>query len=67
MSREHKKFERLILFSEVAKQLSFTRAAQTLAISRGYLSEQIRKLEQDLGKYLFIRSTRRKAPNYWQE
>ncbi|MEH6711648.1 MAG: LysR substrate-binding domain-containing protein [Paraglaciecola polaris] len=58
MSREHKKFERLILFSEVAKQLSFTRAAQTLAISRGYLSEQIRKLEQDLGKYLFIRSTR---------
>ena len=58
MSREHKKFERLILFSEVANQLSFTRAAQVLAISRGYLSEQIRKLEQDLGKHLFIRSTR---------
>ena len=58
MSREHKKFERLILFSEVAKQLSFTRAAQVLSISRGYLSEQIRKLEQDMGKHLFIRSTR---------
>jgi DNA-binding transcriptional LysR family regulator len=58
MSREHKKFERLILFSEVAKQLSFTRAAQVLSISRGYLSEQIRKLEQDMDKHLFIRSTR---------
>ncbi|MGI2174375.1 LysR family transcriptional regulator [Shewanella ulleungensis] len=58
MSREHKKFERLFLFSEVAKQLSFTGAAAELGISRGYLSEQIRQLEQDLGRALLIRTTR---------
>lgn len=58
MSREHKKFERLFLFSEVAKQLSFTGAAAELGISRGYLSEQIRQLEQELGRPLLIRTTR---------
>ncbi|GGP54027.1 LysR family transcriptional regulator [Shewanella saliphila] len=58
MSREHKKFERLFLFSEVAKQLSFTAAAAELGISRGYLSEQIRQLETELGRPLLIRTTR---------
>ncbi|GGB54934.1 LysR family transcriptional regulator [Shewanella inventionis] len=58
MSREHKKFERLFLFSEVAKQLSFTEAAATLGISRGYLSEQIRQLEKEMGRALLIRTTR---------
>ena len=58
MSREHKKFERLFLFSEVAKQLSFTEAAATLGMSRGYLSEQIRQLEKEFGRPLLIRTTR---------
>ncbi|MBV1909317.1 MAG: LysR family transcriptional regulator [Kangiellaceae bacterium] len=58
MSREHKKFERLFLFSEVAKQLSFTEAAAELEISRGYLSEQIRHLEVELGQPLLVRTTR---------
>ncbi|MBR9728546.1 LysR substrate-binding domain-containing protein [Shewanella intestini] len=58
MLREHKKFERLFLFAEVARQLSFTEAANTLGISRGYLSEQIKQLEQELGRPLLIRSTR---------
>lgn len=58
MSREHKKFERLFLFSEVAKSLSFTEAAESLGISRGYLSEQIRQLEKDFNQALLIRTTR---------
>jgi DNA-binding transcriptional LysR family regulator len=58
MSRQHKKFERLILFSEVATHLSFTAAAEQLGISRGYLSEQIRTLESDIGRPLLIRTTR---------
>ncbi|PMG79520.1 LysR family transcriptional regulator [Shewanella sp. 10N.286.51.B7] len=58
MSREHKKFERLFLFSEVAKQLSFTEAAASLGISRGYLSEQIRQLEKEFARPLLIRTTR---------
>ncbi|MCL9776216.1 LysR family transcriptional regulator [Vibrio methylphosphonaticus] len=55
---QHKKIERLMLFSEVAKQLSFTKAADTLDISRGYLSTQIKQLEKELGYSLMIRSTR---------
>jgi DNA-binding transcriptional LysR family regulator len=45
MLKEHKKIERLMLFSEVARQLSFTKAAQQLGISRGHLSTQIADLE----------------------
>lgn len=58
VGREHKKFERLFLFSEVAKQLSFTEAAAELGISKGYLSEQVRELEAEYGQPLLVRSTR---------
>jgi DNA-binding transcriptional LysR family regulator len=56
--KQHKKLERLLLFSEVAQSLSFTLAAEKLGISRGYLSAQIKKLEAEMGVALFIRSTR---------
>lgn len=55
---EHKKLERLVLFSEVATHLSFTLAAQSLGISRGHLSAQIRRLEHDMKSVLLVRSTR---------
>jgi DNA-binding transcriptional LysR family regulator len=58
MNKEHKKLERLMLFSEVARHLSFTVAAQNLQISRGHLSAQIRRLEKEMGFALLIRSTR---------
>jgi DNA-binding transcriptional LysR family regulator len=58
MKQEHKKLERLLLFSEVAQSLSFTVAAEKLGISRGHLSAQIKKLESDMGVTLLIRSTR---------
>ncbi|ORT52057.1 hypothetical protein ST37_03325 [Vibrio sp. qd031] len=54
----HKKIERLLLFVEVARQLSFTKAAENLEMSRGYLSTQIKQLETELGYPLLIRSTR---------
>jgi len=56
--QQHKKIECLMLFVEIAQQLSFTKAAQNLSISRGYLSEQIKKLEQELKCPLLIRTTR---------
>lgn len=56
--KEHKKLERLMLFSEVAQHLSFTQAAQQLDISRGHLSSQVRQLEKEMGLALLIRSTR---------
>lgn len=55
---EHKKIERLMLFGEVARQLSFTKAADVLGISRGYLSSQIKQLEREMEMSLLIRSTR---------
>jgi len=56
--REHKRIERLMLFSHVAKALNFSRAAEHLGISRGHLSEQIKFLERELGTSLLNRSTR---------
>lgn len=58
MQKMHKRFERYALFSEVAKQLSFSKAADNLGISRSYLSSQINQLEQELEASLLIRSTR---------
>ncbi|MCG9749228.1 LysR family transcriptional regulator [Vibrio brasiliensis] len=58
MHKMHKRFERYALFGEVAKQLSFSKAAENLGISRSYLSSQIHQLEQELETSLLIRSTR---------
>jgi DNA-binding transcriptional LysR family regulator len=58
MHKMHKRFERYALFSEVAKQLSFSKAAENLGISKSYLSSQIHQLEQELETSLLIRSTR---------
>ena len=55
---EHKRIERLILFVELAQQLNFTRAAEKLGISKSYLSEQIKRLENDLQCPLLVRTTR---------
>ncbi|MDH2293337.1 LysR family transcriptional regulator [Cobetia sp. 1AS1] len=56
--RHHKQVERLMLFAQVAETLSFTRAAKALGVSRAHLSEQVRRLEQDIGAPLLIRTTR---------
>jgi len=56
--KEHKRIERLMLFSQVAKELNFSRAAESMGISRGHLSEQIKYLERELGTTLLNRSTR---------
>lgn len=58
MHKMHKRFERYALFGEVAKQLSFSKAADNLGISRSYLSSQILQLEQELETSLLVRSTR---------
>ncbi|WP_070962500.1 LysR family transcriptional regulator [Vibrio sonorensis] len=58
MHKMHKRFERYVLFGEVAKQLSFSKAAENLGISRSYLSSQIGQLEAELKTSLLIRSTR---------
>jgi len=56
--QQHKKIECLMLFVEIAQQLSFTKAAKNLSISKGYLSDQIKKLEAEFKCPLLIRTTR---------
>lgn len=50
--------ERLRLFAELVQRGSYTRTAETLGVSKGYLSKQIKQLETELGYQLIIRNTR---------
>ena len=53
---------RLECFVAVADELSFTRAAGMLRLSQPAVSEQVRRLERELGLVLFVRSTRHVEP-----
>jgi DNA-binding transcriptional LysR family regulator len=55
---DHKRIEKLMLFVEVARTLSYSRAAESLGMSKSYLSEQIKRLETELKTPLIIRTTR---------
>ncbi|BAU26869.1 LysR family transcriptional regulator [Aneurinibacillus soli] len=48
-------FRQLEYFTEVAKQLNFTKAAEQLCIAQSAISKSIKKLEEDLGVLLFNR------------
>jgi DNA-binding transcriptional LysR family regulator len=49
---------RLAYFSAVAEAGSFTQAAQRLGITKAVVSQQVAKLEREVGATLFIRTTR---------
>lgn len=48
----------LLIFAEVAKRRSFTAAAKQLALSKSAVSQQIKRLEQEVGQQLLVRNTR---------
>jgi DNA-binding transcriptional LysR family regulator len=50
---------RLVYFAAVAETQAFTRAAKQLGITKAVVSQQIARLERDLGTSLFVRTTRR--------
>src|SRR4051794_38842315 len=50
---------RLRYFAAVAAELSFSRAAVRLGVSQQALSSQVRCLEDQVGRSLFFRTTRR--------
>jgi len=45
-------------FLEVARQKSFTRAAETLHVSQSAISKMIKDMEQELGLFLFNRTSK---------
>jgi len=53
-----KSLEDLTAFHMVAKERSFTRAAEYLGSSKAMMSKQVRRLETSLGLQLFQRTTR---------
>jgi len=48
----------LLAFAEVAKQQSFTRAAEQLGMSKSAVSQQVKRLEEQIGQQLLSRHTR---------
>ncbi|MGD8430859.1 MAG: LysR family transcriptional regulator, partial [Ectothiorhodospiraceae bacterium] len=54
-----KNMERMLVFAAVVDAGSFTAAAQQLACSKAHVSQQISRLEEELGAQLLFRTTRR--------
>lgn len=52
-------FQRIRYFLEVARQKNFSRAAEACFVSQPSLSQQIKKLEEEVGGPLFLRSRAR--------
>lgn len=53
------KFDRIEVFCAVARNMSFSKAAEECRVAQSAISQQIRALEEELGFPLFERSTRR--------
>ena len=52
----------LLVFLEVARERSFTKAAKKLGLSQSAISHAVRRLEQGMGVRLLTRTTRSVSP-----
>jgi len=53
-----KRLPALLIFAEVARQQSFTLAAKQMGMSKSAISQQLKRLEDDIGQQLLSRHTR---------
>src|SRR5699024_7991364 len=53
------KLDRIEIFCAVARNISFSKAAEECHVAQSAVSQQIRAMEEELGFALFERSTRR--------
>ena len=53
------KLDRIETFCAVARNMSFSKAAEECQVAQSAISQQIRAMEEELGFPLFVRSTRR--------
>jgi len=53
-----KRLPALLIFAEVARQQSFTLAAKQMGMSKSAISQQLKRLEEDIGQQLLSRHTR---------
>jgi DNA-binding transcriptional LysR family regulator len=56
---EPQTLSRLVYFVAVAETQAFTRAAARLGITKAVVSQQVARLEAELGTSVFVRTTRR--------
>ncbi len=60
--RDPVNLNRLVYFAHVVEAGSFTRAAERLGITKAVVSQQVARLEQEIGTTLLLRTTRKVAP-----
>lgn len=60
--REPLQLNRLVYFAAVVDAGSFTRAAERLGVTKAVVSQQIARLERELGATLLLRTTRKVTP-----
>lgn len=61
-SRDPRNLNRLVYFAAVVEAGSFTRAAERLGVTKAVVSQQVARLEQELGAALLVRTTRKVMP-----
>ena len=57
----------LLVFLEVARERSFTKAARKLGLSQSTLSHAVQRLESSLGVRLLTRTTRSVSPTGYRQ
>jgi DNA-binding transcriptional LysR family regulator len=60
--RAPRNLSRLVYFAAVVEAGSFTRAAERLGVTKAVVSQQVARLEQELGAALLVRTTRKVTP-----